>query len=129
VWASAFPSSFPPPLVFFVRSKIRHPVLPRVISLACIPVSAARYLARCCSSAESIKAPENCFSHVAPGLVLFFLVLIIFSCVCCSTLCGLLQDLILVLLLSYWIKRLEDPCFKLLSCGDFINTPTRCSMK
>jgi hypothetical protein len=56
----------PAPLVFSVRSKIRRPVLPRVISLACILVSAASYLARCCSSAESIKAPEICFSHVAP---------------------------------------------------------------
>jgi hypothetical protein len=30
---------------------------------------------------------------------------------------------------SHWIKRLEDSWFKLLSCGDFSNAPTKCSVK
>jgi hypothetical protein len=31
--------------------------------------------------------------------------------------------------LSYRIKKLEVFRFKLLSCGDFLNVPTNCSVK
>jgi hypothetical protein len=39
------------------------------------------------------------------------------------------QELFLVLLLSYRIKKLEDSWFKLLFRSDFLNTPTRYSVK
>jgi hypothetical protein len=43
--------------------------------------------------------------------------------------CGLLQDLVLVIFLSHQIKRLEDSWFKSFFRGDFSSTPTRCLVK
>jgi hypothetical protein len=41
----------------------------------------------------------------------------------------LLQELVLVCLLSCRIKKLEESWSKSFSSGSFLNTPTRCSMK
>jgi hypothetical protein len=41
----------------------------------------------------------------------------------------LLQELVPIFVLSHRIKRLKDLWFKLLSRGNFLNTPTRCSVK
>jgi hypothetical protein len=51
-------------------------------------------------------------------------VISIFACVR-----GLLQELFPVIFLSHQIERLEDSWFKSLSHGEFLNAPTRCSVK
>jgi hypothetical protein len=57
-----------------------------------------------------------------------YCVLLFDSIFVCDT-CGLLQELIPVILLSHRIKRLEVSWFKSLSHGGFSNAPTRCLVK
>jgi hypothetical protein len=52
-----------------------------------------------------------------------------FYAIFCEVSCELLQKLFAVLISSHRTKRLEDSWFKSLSCGNFPNTPTRCSVK
>jgi hypothetical protein len=100
------------PIFHLLRAHTAHPIRP-VGPRAWFHFSTS--LCSVCFTSERPFRSEYC-------------VLLIDSIFICDT-CGLLQELIPVILLSHWIKRLEDSWFKLLSHGDFLNTPTRCSVK
>jgi hypothetical protein len=76
---------------------------------------------RSLSSVSAVRTRKH--EPGSPGLTLQISILLL------VLMCGLLQELIPVILLSCRIENLEVSRFKLHSRGDFPNTPTRCSVK